>query len=67
VKRCARCVVTTIDPDTGEAGPEPLRTLSTYRRTGNKVDFGMNLVASGTGILRIGDDIRLSVAVSGDA
>lgn len=64
VKRCARCVVTTIDPATGSAGPEPLRTLSTYRRHGNKVDFGMNLVADGTGTLRIGDEIRLSVTVS---
>jgi uncharacterized protein YcbX len=64
VKRCARCVVTTIDPTTGNAGPEPLRTLSTYRRHGNKVDFGMNIVTSGTGILRIGDEIRLHVTVS---
>jgi uncharacterized protein YcbX len=64
VKRCARCVVTTIDPATGDAGPEPLRTLSTYRRHGNKVDFGMNLVTAGTGTLRIGDEIRLSVTVS---
>jgi len=29
VKRCDRCVVTTIDPDTAERGKEPLRTLST--------------------------------------
>lgn len=64
VKRCARCVVTTIDPDTGNAGPEPLRTLSTYRRHGNKVDFGMNIVPSGTGILRLGDEIRLPMTVS---
>ena len=64
VKRCARCVVTTIDPDTGDTGPEPLRTLSTYRRHGQKVDFGMNLIATDTGIIRIGDEIRLSVAVS---
>jgi len=33
VKPCSRCVVTTVDPDTGLAeGPEPLRTLATYRR-----------------------------------
>ncbi|MFY7792483.1 MAG: MOSC domain-containing protein [Chitinophagaceae bacterium] len=67
VKRCARCVVTTTHPETGEIGPEPLRTLATYRRHGNKVDFGMNLVATGIGEIRIGDEIRLSVAVSGDA
>ena len=64
VKPCARCVVTTIDPSTGEAGPEPLRTLASYRRHGNKVDFGMNIVPAGTGSVGIGDELRLSVTVS---
>ena len=64
VKRCARCVVTTTHPDTGEIGTEPLRTLATYRRHGKKVDFGMNLVATGMGEIRIGDQIRLPVTVS---
>jgi len=64
VKPCARCVVTTIDPVTGVSGPEPLRTLATYRRHLNKVDFGMNLVPKGTGSLHIGDELRLSMTVS---
>lgn len=64
VKPCARCVVTTIDPVTGESGPEPLRTLATYRRHGKRVDFGMNLVPKGTGSLRIGDELRLTMNVS---
>ena len=64
VKPCARCVVTTIDPVTGLSGPEPLRTLATYRRHGNKVDFGMNLVPSAKGPLGIGDELRLFETVS---
>ena len=44
VKPCARCIVTTIDQQTGEKGKEPLATLSTYRKTGNKILFGMNVL-----------------------
>lgn len=59
VKPCARCVLTTIDPETGEKGVEPLKTLSSYRRVNNKVLFGQNLVASQTGVVREGDKIEL--------
>lgn len=59
VKRCDRCVVTTIDPDTGEKGKEPLRTLAHYRKEDGKVWFGMNLIHDGCGTLRLGD--RVSV------
>jgi uncharacterized protein YcbX len=44
VKPCVRCVVTTVDQSTGETGTEPLRTLSTYRRTESGVTFGQNVV-----------------------
>ena len=57
VKRCDRCVVTTIDPDTGEKGKEPLRTLAQYRQEDGKVWFGMNLIHNGTGTLRVGDAV----------
>ena len=59
VKPCARCVVTTIDQSTAVAGKEPLATLSTYRSRGNKVNFGMNLLHRGQGVVRVGDTIRL--------
>ncbi len=59
VKPCARCVVTTIDQSTGTAGKEPLATLSTYRNRGNKVNFGMNLLHRGEGVVRVGDGIGL--------
>jgi uncharacterized protein len=59
VKRCDRCVVTTIDPETGERGKEPLRTLSHYRLEDNKVWFGMNLIHDGSGTLHVGDAVSL--------
>ncbi len=57
VKRCDRCVVTTIDPETGVGGVEPLRTLATYRREDGKVWFGMNLIQDGLGALTVGDEL----------
>ncbi|HEX2875111.1 MAG TPA: MOSC N-terminal beta barrel domain-containing protein [Polyangiaceae bacterium] len=57
VKRCERCVVTTVNPDTAEQGSEPLRTLSHYRKDDEKVWFGMNLIHEGSGTLRVGDAV----------
>ena len=59
---CARCIVTTTDQVTGQrTGPEPLRTLATYRRDSREpsnVNFGQNLVhETKTGIVRIGDEV----------
>jgi len=59
VKRCERCVVTTVNPDTAERGEEPLSTLSRYRQDGGKVWFGMNLIHDGQGPLSIGDPVHL--------
>ncbi len=57
-KRCDRCVVTTVDPSTGERGREPLRTLAKYRLADQKVWFGMNLIHDDTGVLRVGDSVE---------
>lgn len=57
-KGCDRCSVTTVDPDTAETGPEPLRTLATFRKRDGKVWFGMNLaLRDGGGRLRVGDAV----------
>lgn len=64
VKLCARCVFTTIDQETGEKGPEPLRTLATYRKQGHKILFGQNLVALSGGEIRVGDRIEVLSMVS---
>jgi uncharacterized protein len=60
VKPCARCVITTVDQRTATKTKEPLRTLATFRRKGNKVHFGQNLVHDGKGILRVGSPIEVS-------
>ena len=61
-KPCARCVVTTRDPLTGDqADPrEPLATLSSFHRasTGGAI-FGQNLVPDGPGTISINDSIEI--------
>lgn len=59
VKPCARCVITTTDQNTAERKEEPLKTLASFRKFGDKVLFGMNLVAYDTGKIRVGDKIIL--------
>ena len=60
VKPCARCVMTTIDPQTGEKkGKEPLLTLNKYRKAGNKILFGQNVLINQTGSVSVGDDIEV--------
>jgi hypothetical protein len=56
---CPRCVLTTVDQDTGIGGREPLRTLATYRRNAKgEVEFGLNVLFEGEGVLRLGDRIE---------
>jgi hypothetical protein len=59
VKLCARCVITTINPDTAAKGKEPLRTLATYRMENNKIYFGQNLLHKGNGMIQVGDAIQV--------
>ncbi|WP_305981689.1 MOSC domain-containing protein [Roseivirga thermotolerans] len=54
VKPCARCVMTTIDQNTGEKGAEPLRTLAGYRKSGNKILFGENFIPEHSGEVSVG-------------
>lgn len=59
-KPCDRCVITTLDPRTGVAGKEPLRTLATFRRRERKTLFGVNLIPDRESIgmtLRVGDPV----------
>jgi uncharacterized protein YcbX len=61
VRGCGRCVVTTIDQATAQKNPttEPLRTLATYRKQGNKIMFGQNVTGPAGGQLRVGDAVVL--------
>jgi uncharacterized protein len=58
VKPCARCQVTTTDQASGEVvGPEPLKTLATFRDSvgGKGIMFGANLVPVRLGKISVGD------------
>ncbi len=59
VKPCSRCVIPSIDPDTAEKSAEPVKTLASYRKTGNKVFFGQNLIAENSGHLMLGMDVEI--------
>lgn len=62
-KPCSRCVLTTISPERGQRHPggEPLSTLQKFRTAldNGDVDFGQNLIARNSGIIRLGDEIQV--------
>ncbi|WP_315807625.1 MOSC domain-containing protein [Pseudomonas sp. C9-3] len=60
-KPCARCILTTIDPHTGErdAAREPLATLLGYRNVNGEALFGENLIALNSGTLRVGMEVEV--------
>jgi len=64
VKACSRCVVVTTDQATGEVGKEPLATLATYRKQGNKVMFGQNVLVQREGSLHVGDPVTWGARVT---
>lgn len=61
VKPCRRCVMTTVDPEKGVfSGKDPLYTLSTYKKIGNKVIFGQNAIAEMEGFVQLGDVLQIA-------
>ncbi|WP_374261432.1 MOSC domain-containing protein [Zoogloea sp.] len=60
-KPCERCVFTTVDPEDGTKGrdQEPLRTLATYRKAPAGVIFGQNVIAEGSGEIRVGMPVEV--------
>ncbi|WP_058913125.1 YcbX family protein [Entomohabitans teleogrylli] len=63
VKPCSRCVFTTVSPEKGHKHPgaEPLTTLQGFRTAldNGDVDFGQNLIARNSGIVRVGDQVEI--------
>ncbi|MFS2072116.1 MOSC domain-containing protein [Pseudomonas sp. CT11-2] len=61
VKSCSRCILTTIDPQTGERSDdrEPLATLQQYRAQEDGAMFGQNLVNDGNGRLEVGMPVTI--------
>lgn len=65
VKPCGRCVMITVDPEKGiVAGKEPLLTLSKYKRVGNNVIFGQNLIAKREGSISVDDVVVVSKKIA---
>lgn len=60
VKRCSRCVMVNIDPETAEKGTEVLAELSNYRKANNKVYFGVNAIPTHLGVLKVGDTVTVA-------
>jgi uncharacterized protein len=61
-KLATRCVVTTVDQKSGtKRGPEPLRTLTSYRRAAKGgVAFGVKFSVTRPGKLSVGDEMIVS-------
>ena len=61
-KSCSRCVVTTIDQETGERDRQPLRALGRHRRHRDGLLFGINLIpdigAGQRALIRVGDELH---------
>ncbi|GBR12204.1 MOSC domain-containing protein [Asaia spathodeae] len=60
VKPCSRCIVTTIDQETGTipVAREPLRTMTGFRHQPGGVMFGQNAIIRRGGAIRLGDQIN---------
>ncbi len=59
-KPCARCIMITHEPGSGERDLSVLSTLAGYRRVAGKVLFGMNgLWTGGSGALSVGAPVTL--------
>lgn len=61
-KPCSRCILTTVSTERGRKHPsgEPLKTLQSFRTADNgDVDFGQNLIARNSGIIRVGDAVEV--------
>ncbi|MBT0724396.1 MOSC domain-containing protein [Rosenbergiella sp. S61] len=63
-KPCSRCILTTVNSRNARKHPngEPMRTLSQFREAADgsgDIDFGLNLIARNSGIIRVGDSVSI--------
>jgi MOSC domain-containing protein len=56
---CDRCVVTTIDQETGVKGRQPLRMLGRHRNLDQGLIFGLHLLTVRAGRIAVGDEVSL--------
>ena len=57
IKPCARCNVITINQKDATIQNDVLKVLNTYRKEGNSVLFGTNVMCTSDGIVSVGDSI----------
>ncbi len=60
IERTARCTIPNIDIESGQTAPEPMKTLSNFRRIKASVDLGIYLQPSGEGSIKLGDPVQIS-------
>lgn len=58
MKPCGRCSVIAIDQETAKIDQEPIKILNDYRKSGNNIFFGTNLVCTEEGSISVGDQLR---------
>ena len=60
-KPCSRCVMTTVDQDTGTIPQrkEPLATLARFRKQEEGVMFGQNALVEQSGKVTVGDEVEI--------
>ncbi len=56
MKPCGRCSIVTIDQNNATINNETLKILNTYRKSGNSVLFGTNMICTNEGVIRVGDE-----------
>lgn len=56
---CDRCVVTTVDQETGEKGRQPLAILGRHRNVDQGLMFGLHLLTVTPGRVTVGDPVTL--------
>jgi hypothetical protein len=58
-KPCARCIIPSIDPNSGDKEPRLNKVLASYRIKDNAIMFGQNLIHDGVGQLQVGSEVFL--------
>lgn len=56
MKPCGRCNIVTIDQSSAVVNNESLNVLNSYRKSGNSVLFGTNMMCTNEGVIRVGDE-----------
>lgn len=62
VKPCSRCIFTTVSPEKGKtSGRRTIKNAAIfpYCRDNGDVDFGQNLIARNSGVIRVGDEVEI--------